>query len=74
MPGHDDTVMDGLALIEAVHAGDLGGGRAVLANADTVLLSAFLARVCVDVIEGLLLADDPDLFAWLRRHYIDVPF
>jgi hypothetical protein len=69
MPGHDDVVMDGLALIEAVHARDLEGGRVLLDHGNTRLLAAFLARLACDLIEGWLLDDDPAAFTALREHY-----
>jgi hypothetical protein len=65
---HDDTVLDGLALIEAAHASDLEGGRVLLDNANARLLAAFLARVVADLVESLL-EDDPDAFTRLRAHY-----
>lgn len=59
MPGPrwNDTVMDGLALIEAMHDQDLEGGRAILNNADLRVVSAFLARLCCDFIEST--CEDP---------------
>jgi hypothetical protein len=63
-----DAILDGLALIEAVHRGDLDGGRCVLDNGNPRLIAAFLARVAADLVEDL--AEDPaELFAWLREHH-----
>ena len=41
----------------------------LLDHANTRLLSAFLARVCCDLIEGCLLDDDPAAFTALREYY-----
>jgi hypothetical protein len=65
---HDDTVMDALGLIEAVHNSDLEGGRAILDNANVRLVCAFLARLACDLIEAGL-DDDSAAFAALREHY-----
>ena len=56
--------MDGLALIEAVHAGDLEGGTVLLDHGCPRTISAFLARVVADLLEG-----DPEMIGRLREHY-----
>jgi hypothetical protein len=62
-PRHDDAVMDGLALVEAVHAGDLEGGLVLLGNGCPRSIAAFLARVIVDLLEDEL------SISCLREHY-----
>jgi hypothetical protein len=64
-----DAMRDALALIEAVHRGDLEGGRVLLDNTNLRLTAAGLARIAADLIECWLLEDDPDVFARIRRHY-----
>ena len=67
-PHPDDVIRDGLALVEASHAGDWEGVRVLLRHADMAMVTGFLARLVADLVESLL-EDDPDAFARLRAHY-----
>lgn len=67
-PQPDDVVLDGLALVEASHAGDWEGARVVLRHADMPMVTGFLARLVADLVESLA-EDDPDAFTRLREYY-----
>lgn len=70
MPGPDDTVLDGLALVECAHRGDPDGAMVLLANCDAEAVAAFLAMLVADLIERWVELDDvEDAFARMRQHY-----
>ena len=71
-PGELDAIRDGLALIEAVHRGDLKAVRCLLDCGDTRAQAVFLAGVADDLVADLSewLRSDPEaLLDRLRAHH-----
>lgn len=71
-PGEQDAIRDGLAMVEAVHRGDLKAVRCLLDYGDPRAQAAFLAGVVDDLVADLAewwQARPEDMLARLRDYH-----
>jgi hypothetical protein len=69
-PPDRDSILDGLALVQAAHEHDGEAAVCILDHGDTASITLFLAAVCRDLLRDLAaVCDEPsgDLLGELRR-------